>query len=187
MAKNKKIVKKVAPKKVKKLAQKSVQKSVPKNTVISKPILKVAKKESIAILAKPSIKKEPNAGLKTDALEKYKAKLLQLQTRLNGDIQQLQDDSIKKSQRDLTGELSGYSMHIADAGADDFDRTISLSVMGSEQEILYEIDGALKRIEDKVFGLCEICEKPLPLKRLDAIPYATLCIRCQEGEEKTKE
>lgn len=118
-------------------------------------------------------------------LEKFEKKLLILQERLQGNISHLQDDSIKKSQKDATGELSGYSMHMADAGADDFDRTIALNVMGSEQELLYKIDEALKRVENKTFGDCIICEKPIPLKRLEAVPYARLCIECKEEEERS--
>ena len=126
-----------------------------------------------------------SAKLKKSVLDKYKDKLIVLKERLQGNLQQLQNDTIKKSQKEMTGELSGYSMHIADAGADDFDKTIMLNIMGSEQEILYEIDEALKRVDEKKFGVCDICAKPIPLKRLDALPYATLCIRCQEEEEKS--
>ena len=122
---------------------------------------------------------------KKSDLETYRIKLNKIRERLAGDVEHLQESTIKKSQRDQTGELSGYSMHIADAGADDFDRTIMINVMGSEQEILYEVDSALDRIDKKTFGICDICTKSIPLKRLDALPYATLCIKCQEIEEKS--
>jgi RNA polymerase-binding transcription factor DksA len=93
---------------------------------------------------------------------------------------------LQKSQKDLTGELSGYSIHIADMSGDDYDRGVALGIFTQEQDILYLIDAALKRIEEGAFGVCEVCEKVISSKRLEAVPYATLCIQCQSDQEKKK-
>jgi RNA polymerase-binding protein DksA len=118
--------------------------------------------------------------------ENYRQVLLQLRERLAGDIDHIKNDHLQKSQKDLTGELSGYSIHIADMSGDDYDRGVALGIFTQEQDILYLIDAALKRIEEGAFGVCEVCEKVISSKRLEAVPYATLCIQCQSDQEKKK-
>jgi len=119
-------------------------------------------------------------------LEKHRQILTEQRERLSGDISHLKDDHLQKSQKDMTGELSGYSIHMADMSGDDYDRGVALGIFTQEQEILYHIEEALKRIEDGTFGICEVCEKPVSGKRLEAVPYATLCIQCQSEQEKKK-
>jgi DnaK suppressor protein len=119
-------------------------------------------------------------------LEKYRQILTEQRERLSGDISHLKDDHLQKSQKDMTGELSGYSIHMADMSGDDYDRGVALGIFTQEQEILYHIEEALKRFEDGTFGICEVCEKPVSGKRLEAVPYATLCIQCQSEQEKKK-
>ena len=72
---------------------------------------------------------------------------------------------------------------MADIATDSYDREFSLGLASNAQQILYEIDEALKRVKEKGFGNCQLCEKPIPKKRLRAIPYASLCIACQAKEE----
>ena len=59
-----------------------------------------------------------------------------------------------------------------------------MSLVSSEQEALYEIEEALKRLEHSTYGLCGNCEKPIRKERLEAVPFARLCIQCQSGIEK---
>lgn len=124
--------------------------------------------------------------LSKSELEKYRQILTQERERLSGDISHLKDDHLQKSQKDMTGELSGYSIHIADMSGDDYDRGVALGIFTQEQEILYLIEEAIKRIDDGIFGVCEVCEKVISAKRLEAVPYATLCIQCQSEQEKKK-
>lgn len=131
-------------------------------------------------------KTTPKGKLPKSKVEKYRDLLINDQQRLSGDIRHIKDDHLQKSQKDLTGELSGYSIHIADMSGDDYDRGVALGVFTQEQEILYLVEAALKRIDDGTFGLCESCEKVISTKRLDAVPYATLCIQCQSDQEKKK-
>ena len=90
-----------------------------------------------------------------------------------------------KSQKEASGDLSGYSYHMADMASDSYDRELSLNIASEEQEIIYEIDEALKRIEEGKYGKCLSCNKRIPVKRLTAVPYAKYCIQCQSKEEKT--
>ena len=122
------------------------------------------------------IEKEELAKLK-EQLDIQRAKIV------NG-IDHIERDTLNKSQRDSSGDLSGYSFHMADQATDNFDTEFSLDIASNEQRFLNEIDGALKRIEEGVFGICEQCEKPIALKRLKVVPYARCCIKCQQGMEK---
>lgn len=99
-------------------------------------------------------------------------------------VKHIKQEALGKSQRDASGDLSGYTFHMADVASDNFEREISLGLAESEQELLYQIDDALERLRDKNFGKCRLCNKDIGIKRLSAVPYAQLCISCQEREEK---
>ncbi len=117
-------------------------------------------------------------------LEKYKDILLEMKEKILGSLSNLEGDNLNKSQKESSGDLSGYSTHLADAASDSYDREFALNLASKEGSILYDIDFALKRIDDGTFGVCEICEKDIPARRLQAVPYASLCIKCQEQEER---
>jgi RNA polymerase-binding transcription factor DksA len=74
--------------------------------------------------------------------------------------------------RDASEEQPAYSLHMADAGTDNFDRDFALSIASSEQEAVYEIDQAINRIRDGSYGVCELTGKPIEPERLKAIPWA---------------
>lgn len=117
---------------------------------------------------------------------KYKKLLLAKKARLLADVKHIEKDALKRSQRDASGDLSGYSFHMADSATDNYDREFSLGLATNAQRVLYDIEEALKRISEKRFGACLTCGKPIPKKRLTAVPFAKLCIRCQSSEEKTQ-
>ena len=117
-------------------------------------------------------------------LEQFKKLLLEIRKKIAGDLQHLENDSLNTNQRDASGDLSGYSFHMADMATDNFDREFTLSLAANEQEGLNMIDAALRKIEDGTYGICENCPKPIPKKRLTVVPYAPLCIKCQELQEK---
>src|SRR5438445_13234920 len=75
-------------------------------------------------------------------------------------------------------------MHQADAGSDAYDRDFALSLLSPEQDALYEIDQALKRIEVGTYGICEMSGKPIPHTRLEAIASARFTVECQSQLEK---
>jgi RNA polymerase-binding protein DksA len=81
-------------------------------------------------------------------------------------------------------EASAFGMHQADAGTDAYDRDFALSLLAQEQDALYEIEEALKRIKDGTYGVCEACNKRIPQARLEALPFARLTIDCQQIYEK---
>ena len=81
-------------------------------------------------------------------------------------------------------EASAFGMHQADAGSDAYDRDFALSLLSQEQDALYEIDQALKRIELGTYGKCEMSGKSIPRARLEAIPFARFTVECQSQLER---
>ena len=100
------------------------------------------------------------------------------------DLNHIEKDTLNLSQRDASGDLSGYGVHMADVATDNFDRELNLDLASTEQKRLNQIDDALKRIEEGTYGDCENCSEKISLQRLKALPFARLCIKCQEDEEK---
>jgi len=81
-------------------------------------------------------------------------------------------------------ELPGYSLHMADSGTDNFDRDFALSLLSSDQDAVYEIEEALKRIERKTYGVCELTNKLIPKARLEAIPWTRFTVEAQAQLER---
>src|SRR5438046_5452140 len=81
-------------------------------------------------------------------------------------------------------EMPGYSLHMADSGTDNFDRDFALSLLSSDQDAIYEIEEALKRIERSTYGVCELTQKPIPTARLDAIPWTRFTVEAQAQLER---
>ena len=81
-------------------------------------------------------------------------------------------------------EMAGYSLHMADSGTDNFDRDFALSLLSSDQDAIYEIEEALKRIEKNTYGICELTGKPIPKSRLEAIPWTRFTVQAQAQLER---
>ena len=167
MAKTKRTSKKHSKKPVKKSVKKSVKRSAGKSTKkLSKKLAKVLK-----------VKKLPKKEL-----EIYKKMLLQLRGKIAGDLQQIEGDSLSGNQPSSSGELSD----VADIATDNYDRELNIGLASNEQQLLNDIDVALRRIEEGTYGVCEIYGTPIPKKRLLAMPYTRLSMQAQEEEEKSK-
>lgn len=116
-----------------------------------------------------------NAVIKPEWI-KYYRNLLQLRERLLSQMSGLAKESAE--------EMSSYSLHMADSGTDNFDRDFALSLLSSDQDAIYEIDEALKRIERDAYGICETSGKHIPRARLDAIPWTRFTVEAQAQLEK---
>jgi len=117
-------------------------------------------------------------------LKEFKKIVLKRKEEILEGIKHIADDTLKKSQKDAAGDISGYTYHMADVATDNYDREFSLGLASSGREVLYELDDALKKIEDGTFGICESCKNLITKTRLKAVPYARLCVKCQEKKEK---
>jgi len=121
--------------------------------------------------------------LKKD-LGEFKKIILKKKEEVLDGIKHISDDTLNKSQKDAAGDISGYTYHMADVATDTYDREFSLGLASSEREALYELDDALKKIDEGTFGICESCKLIIAKIRLKAVPNARLCIKCQEKKEK---
>ncbi len=119
-------------------------------------------------------------------MEQFKKLLLAEREKILEEIQHLEKDNVKKSQRDAAGDISGYTYHMADIASDSYERGFSLNLASNGQEKLYEIDEALRKIEEGSYGKCEQCEGKISKERLKIVPQARLCIKCKEQEESKK-
>ena len=84
---------------------------------------------------------------------------------------------------DESGEEAVYDNHLADTATDTYDRELDYTLEENSEHVLSEIEAALKRIEDGTYGRCSNCGRQIPEERLEARPYATLCIDCQRQRE----
>lgn len=114
----------------------------------------------------------------------FKKLILKKKEEIIEGIAHVSEDALKKSLRDASGDISGYTYHMADVATDTYDREFSLTIGANERKALYELDDALKRIEEGAFGICEDCQHQITKIRLKAIPNARLCLKCQEKREK---
>lgn len=119
-------------------------------------------------------------------LKVFKEILLKTKSKLLDQISNVEKENLRTSQKDASGDLSGYTIHMADVATDNYDREFSLGRASVEQKAVYEIDEALKRIEDGDFGFCLTCSGQIAKNRLKAVPYAKYCISCQNDEERDK-
>lgn len=121
--------------------------------------------------------------LKAD-LAAFKKLILKKKEDIIDHIREISEETVKKSQKDASGDISSYTYHMADVATDNYDREFSMGRVSEDREFLFELDDALKRIEDGSFGICEDCGALVSKTRLKAVPSARLCIKCQEKKDK---
>lgn len=119
-------------------------------------------------------------------LAEFKKMILKKKEEIIDEIKHISEDTLKKSQKDASGDISGYTYHMADVATDTYDREFSLGLASNEREQLYAFDDALKRIEEGIFGICEDCKNVIAGTRLKAVPHTQFCFKCQQKREKRK-
>ncbi len=197
-ATKKKVAKKAAKKTTKKLAKKAskkkqvkkVVKKATKKKVATSVIKKAAKKPATkatpvatpkpVVAKKKVLKMKPIIQRKLTAFDKKQHKrLLDLRDELIDTTSSLANDTLKSND----GDQSGSGEHTADAGSDAYDREIALNILSKEQDALYEIQQAILRLEQGVYGYCQISGERIPKMRLEYIPFCRLTIVQQERWE----
>jgi RNA polymerase-binding transcription factor DksA len=121
-----------------------------------------------------------------EKFKRYYKLLIDLRTHLTEGIELHSEETLKRSSKDDTGDLSSYGQHMADSGTDTFDRDFALSLVSSEQEALTEIDSAIKRIHAGTYGVCEINQKPIAKERLLAVPFTRYSAEAQKDLERNR-
>src|SRR4051812_30864357 len=164
-----------------------------KETMVRKPAAKTAAKSAPAqrngerrkgeMSTTEAILGNNHKQLKLDPfVRQQRDKLLQLRDAMVDSMAGVAQDTLRS--RAEGSEASAFGMHQADAGSDAYDRDFALSLLSQEQDALYEIDQALKRIELGTYGVCEMSGKPISHARLEAIPFARFTVECQSQLEK---
>ena len=121
--------------------------------------------------------------MKAAEMKVFKVALVEMRARLRGDVSTMADAALRKTRSEASGDLSSMPIHMADIGTDAFEQEFTLSLMATEEETLDLVEQALMRIQDRTYGVCEECEGVIAKKRLEAIPFAPLCIRCAQTLE----
>lgn len=106
----------------------------------------------------------------------FKQLLLEKRRELLRNVNEFEDEALKKSRVDASGDLSCMPIHMADIGTDNYEQEFALGLMDGERKLLREIDTALGRIEKKTYGTCEGTGKPISKARLEAMPWSRHCV-----------
>jgi RNA polymerase-binding transcription factor DksA len=137
----------------------------------------------------PTKGKKPRAAMideseVPDKYRRYYRLLLELRNHVLTQLGEHTEETLLKSSKDDSGDLSGYGQHMADAGTDTFDRDFALSLVSGEQEALAEIEAAIKRVHAGTYGICESTQKPIAKERLLAVPFTRYSAEAKKQVER---
>jgi len=133
---------------------------------LSSPVLTITKKKKFKELGEEQI-------------EHFRQSLLQRRARLVGDLDLMATEALKTTGQDFSTD------HLADHGTDNFEQDFTLGLIENEEQVVREIDAALERLDHGRFGECESCRTAIPVTRLEVLPYARMCVQCQQDSEKS--
>lgn len=166
-------------------AGKITKKAEPPKSIASPevtPTAQVSEDRKSSGTTTPSAKGKTNGSHSPVFIQKQRQRLLDLRDSLVDSMSGMTRDTIRNAPEG--SEASGSGQHQGDAGSDAYDRDFALSVLAKEQDALYEIEQALRRIQAGTYGVCEISSHKIPTARLEAIPFARLTVECQAQWEK---
>lgn len=123
--------------------------------------------------------------MKKADVKPFKEMLLQLRARLRGNVSSMADAALSSNGAGKGGS-SAVSNHMADMGSDTYEQNNTILLMNNEGESLTQIEAALERIEQGVYGSCIECENRIPKMRLKAIPYTPYCVKCASELETSQ-
>ena len=123
-----------------------------------------------------NIKQKSSDGVKKSDLKRFKTILEEKREALVKAARESLQEDMTLDTNDLPDEM--------DLASSEYLQSFTFRLRGRERFFLDKIDQALKRIEDGSFGICDTCEEPISVKRLEARPETTLCIRCKEDQER---
>jgi RNA polymerase-binding protein DksA len=115
--------------------------------------------------------------------EHFRARLLEARGQVVGAIENIHSEN-PGSLGDETEEPTYQDNHLGDIATATFDREMASTLEDNSTHVLHEIDAALGRIDEGTFGTCSICGKPIGADRLEALPWATLCIEDKRKQER---
>ncbi|PJI09907.1 MULTISPECIES: TraR/DksA C4-type zinc finger protein [Clostridium] len=122
----------------------------------------------------------------SDKLEHFKNKLINEKENINKIILEMKKNETIDSKSEIASELSFYDNHPSDLASEFNDIARGMAFRKNEEDLLNKINGALERIENNEYGVCQICGKPISEERLSFVPYAENCINCQNKLNDSK-
>jgi len=125
----------------------------------------------------------PKSHLSAEELEYFQALLIRKRNELCGNVTHMEDEALRRTRAEGSGDLSMMPIHMADIGTDAYEQEFTISLIQNEREVLKEIDAALKRIKDGTYGICEATHKPIAKARLKAKPWARYCVAYKRSQE----
>ena len=121
-----------------------------------------------------------------EKIGQYRAKLLEEKANRLKELLSLEKEHLRNTTREASGDLSAYSIHMADQAGDSFESEKNIRLYTEKDKILAEIEDALYRMEQGKYGVCTKCGKDISSPRLDAKPYAYFCIDCARAAESQR-
>jgi DnaK suppressor protein len=118
-------------------------------------------------------------------IQELKERLLAERKDLQAQFDELEEFAFGSNQSDISGEM-GFDEEYADAGTATFERERDLSLVNNLRDLMERIDKALAKIDEGSYGLCDRCGRPIEKLRLKALPYANLCIKDKQAEERVR-
>jgi RNA polymerase-binding protein DksA len=116
-------------------------------------------------------------------IEDLRARLEQERAELQTQLATIEEDAFSSTQSDLAGDV-GLDDESADAGTATFEREKDLSIEQNVRDLLHKIDGALKRMDEGTYGICDRCGRPIEKTRIKALPYVDLCIKDAKAQSR---
>ena len=118
-------------------------------------------------------------------LKILKSQLQSHQEDIRVQYEEISEGTFAGDQSEMTGEV-GFDEEYADAGTATFEREKDLSLVNNLRDLLDKIDKAMAKIDEGTYGLCDRCGKPIEKARLKALPYANLCLKDKQAEERVR-
>ena len=151
----------------------------------SKTAVKARPKKRIKGKTRPAGKaRRGGRGTARAELGRFRALLLAERDRLEAELQEIGHRTARMDESERASELSGYEDHPADLASETFEREKDLAIGESVESTLRKVVTALAKIDGGTYGVCDVCARPIKKARLNALPFATLCLNCQDRLER---
>lgn len=124
-------------------------------------------------------------AVNTEQYADLRRRLEEEKSHLEADVQ-AEGEAKQAYTADIADEDRSYGNHMADDASGTYEQERHATLQRSMASLLEEVNGALQRMDEGTYGTCEVCGKPIPIERLEALPHATRCIEDQAREDRRR-
>jgi len=143
------------------------------------PVPKRVAEAKQTIRVKPKVPTRRLTAAERAEMKKFGALLLAERARLLVELEEIESRTARTTDAERATELSSYEDHPADLASETFEREKDLAIAESVESLLNQVNTALEKVERGTYGVCDACGRPIKRARLQALPFATLCLDCQ--------